>query len=239
VTHDNEDSLQNQTADYVAAAAKSILGIVPFAGSLLVELVGIIIPNQRVDRIAKFAAALQAKLTTLDQEFVRAKLTDENFSDLMEEGLRQAARSLSDERREYIASVICSGLSSEEIQFAEAKHMLKILGEISDVEVIWLRYYLVTTKGADDAYRAKHTSILTPLTVYPRAPSDIRDKAALQYNYKERLCQLGLLERRYETDPQTHLPIFDSLTGNAKVHGYQITALGRLLLRQIGLKADE
>src|SRR2546426_825239 len=172
--------LQNQSADYVASAAKSVLGAVPFAGSLLVEIAGTVIPNQRVDRIAKYAAALDAKLAALDQDFVRAKLTDENFTDLMEEGLRQAARSLSDERREYIASVVSNGLSSEEIEFAESKHLLKILGEINDVEVIWLRFYLVSTIGGDKDYREKHAAVLKPAIAYIGAPQEDLDKSALQ-----------------------------------------------------------
>lgn len=231
--------LQNKSADYVASAAKSVLGAVPFAGSLLVEIAGTVIPNQRLDRIAKFAAALDAKLAALDQEFVRAKLTDENFTDLMEEGLRQAARSLSDERREYIASVVSNGLSAEEIEFAESKHLLKILGEINDVEVIWLRFYLVATIDGDKDYRAKHAAVLKPAIAYIGCPQDDLDKSALQESYKEHLVQLGLLERRYDTDLRTEQPVYDTFTGGLKVRGYQITLMGKLLLRHVGLAKEE
>jgi hypothetical protein len=191
------------------------------------------------DRIAKFAAALDARLAALDQEFVRSKLTDENFTDLVEDGLRQAARSLSDERREYIASIIANGLSSEQIEFAESKHLLKILGEINDVEVIWLRFYLVATIGGDKDYREKHESVLKPAIACIGAPQEDLDKSALQESYKEHLGQIGLLECRYDTDIRTRQPVFDSFTGGLKVRGYQITLLGKLLLRHIGLANDE
>lgn len=232
-------TLQNQAIDYVASAARSVLGSVPFAGSLLVEIAGFVIPNQRMDRLAKFAATLDAKLAELDQDFVRAKLTDENFTDLMEEGLRQAARSLSDERREYIASVIANGLSSQDIQFIESKHLLKILGEINDIEIIWLRSYLVPTIGGDEEFRQKHAAIVEPVHAYIGAPQETLDKHALQENYREHLVQLGLLERRYDTDIRTKQPVFDTFTGGLKVRGYQITLLGKLLLRQIGLATNE
>ena len=100
-----------------ALPCRASLGTVPFAGSLLVEAAGVIIPNQRIDRIAKFAKTLESKLSNLEQDFVRSQLTNENFTDLLEEGLRQAARSLSDERREYIASLIENSLSSEDIEY--------------------------------------------------------------------------------------------------------------------------
>src|SRR6266571_696399 len=97
-TNVTRQSLNNQTMDYVSFAAKAVLGAVPFAGSLLVELACTIIPNQRVDRLAKFAMELERRLNSFDQEQVRTKLTDENFTDLAEEAMRQAARSVTDER---------------------------------------------------------------------------------------------------------------------------------------------
>lgn len=61
-------SLQPTTADYVASAAKAALGMVPFVGSLLAELAGTIIPNQRIDRLVRFAEKLAARLSNLEQD---------------------------------------------------------------------------------------------------------------------------------------------------------------------------
>jgi hypothetical protein len=52
------NEIKTQAIDYVASGAKAALGVVPFAGSLLAEVAGSIIPNQRVDRIADFAFKL-------------------------------------------------------------------------------------------------------------------------------------------------------------------------------------
>src|SRR5450756_1960269 len=100
---DESKSLEPQGPDYVASTAKAFLGAVPFVGSLLVELAGTIVPNQRIDRIADFAGELEARLSVLEQDFVRAQLSDPQFTDLMEEGLNQAARAVSAERRAQIA----------------------------------------------------------------------------------------------------------------------------------------
>ena len=59
---DESEQLAPKSIDYVTSAAKAILGAVPFAGSLLTELAGTVIPNQRIDRIAKFAAVLEYRL---------------------------------------------------------------------------------------------------------------------------------------------------------------------------------
>ena len=56
---DNENSnhsqLDKQTPDVAAIAIKSVLGAAPFIGTLLVEVVSAIIPNQRLDRVVKFS----------------------------------------------------------------------------------------------------------------------------------------------------------------------------------------
>lgn len=226
--------LQNNITDYVTSATKGILGAAPFAGSLFAELAGVLIPNQRLDRITKFATNLEKRLAVLDKEFVRSKLTDENFSDLMEEGLRQAARSLSDERREYIAAVLSNSLSLETIQFVEAKHLLKILGEISDIEVIWLRSYQVRELGGDSEFREKHELVLKRAVAFIGCSEAELDKNALQTSYREHLVSLGLLERRYEFDNTTKTPRYDSFSGGPKIQGYELTTFGMLLLKQIG-----
>jgi hypothetical protein len=210
-----KESLKLEKIDYVSSAAKAALGAFPFAGSLLVELAGMVIPNQRIDRIAKFAGVLEGRLSQLEQDFVKSQLRNEDFTDLVEEGLRQAARSLSDERREYIASLISNSLSSKDIEYQESKHLLKVLNELSDIEVIWLRFYLVTTMNGDKEFRDKHKAILEPIPKTVNVPQAIRDKGTFQESYKERLLRLGLLEKENRV--------------------LKLTPLGKLLLREIGL----
>ncbi len=239
--NNNDDSkvLSTRSSDYVASAAKAVLGAVPFAGSLLAELAGTVIPNQRLDRVAKFAADLEKHIADLDQLFVRSQLTNENFTDLLEEGIRQAARSLSDERRQYLASVIANGVRSDDVEFFESKHLLRILSEINDVEVIILRFYLVAVMGGDESFREKHKEIIMTQSAYLGASQIILDKATLHDSYKEHLTSLGLLRHRYRTDIRTKQPEFDSFSGAPKIAGYELTSLGRLLLRHIGLSEEE
>lgn len=213
---DNVETLELQKMDYVASAAKAALGSVPFAGSLLIELAGTVIPNQRINRIVSFAKALEKRLSNLEQKFVRSQLKDEKFTDLLEEGLRQASRSLSEERLEYISLLISNSLSSKDIEYMESKHLLRILDELNDIEVIWLLYFQKrrTQKEADEL-KDKYPDILKSIHVMHKAPQPAKNKRTLQDSYKEHLLQLGLLERREEH--------------------YIITTLGRLLSREIGL----
>lgn len=213
------ESLDMQRADYVASAAKAALGAVPFAGSLLAELAGTVIPGQRIDRIVKFAKALETRICRIEQDFIQEQLENESFTDLMEEGLRQAAQSLTDERREYIAELISNSLSSKDIQYHESKYLLKVLEELNDIEVIWLRFYLVSTMNGDNEFREKHREVLKPVSRVMSAPQSVIDKGMLQDSYKDHLSRLGLLEKDNKN--------------------YKLAPLGRLLLRGIGLIEKE
>ena len=54
----NEEELENNKTDLIISFSKSIVGVVPIAGPLLSELVGQVIPNQRIDRLTKYIKIL-------------------------------------------------------------------------------------------------------------------------------------------------------------------------------------
>ncbi|MGI1999629.1 hypothetical protein [Shewanella frigidimarina] len=219
--------LQNAGADYVASAAKSALGMVPFAGSILAEIAGNIIPNQRIDRIVKYAQALESRLLMLEKEIVNRNMSDDNFTDLIEESLRQASRSLTDERRDYISSLVANSISSEDIEHYESKHLLRILGELNDVEIIWLRFYLDPVMNGDIDFREKHANIINPTSAHSESTQPELDKSTLQNSYKEHLSSLGLLEKKIDINTSGR-------STKLKTTGFTITSLGRLLLREVG-----
>jgi len=233
------DRLSTKTPDYVLAAARAALGAVPFAGSLLAEIAGSIIPNQRIERIVDFAKELESRLSELDRSLVRSHLTDENSTDLMEEALRQVARSVSQERRARIAALIANGLKPDDVSFVESKHLLRILGETNDIEVIRLTSHLFETMGSGKEYWEKHKDVLD--SVAPTMGSSQRelDTATLQDSYDEHLARLGLLNARHNVDPRTNQLVVDRFTGELEVRGYKLSSLGRLLLKQLGIEVDD
>ena len=233
-------AVDSRAVDYVLSAVKSVAGPFPIVGPLIAELVGFVVPNQRVDRIAKFVLELERRVSGLESaKGISKQLQNESFTDLLEEGLRQAARSTSDERRAYLAALICNAVSSERIQYLESRHLLRILDEINDIEVIWLRFYREPVLEGDNDFRKRHKKVLDPKVAYLGSPQSEVDKATLQGSYKEHLSRLGLLQARYRTDFDSRKPEFDELSGRQKVEDYEITNLGRLLLRELDLDGGE
>lgn len=233
-----KDQLDNNKIDLLVSVAKSAVGVVPIAGSLLSELVGNLIPNQRIDRLSKYVKELDDRISKIPIEKINSLLNNDDFIDLIEEGFVQASRAITDERRRYIASIVSTGITDENIQLNESKQLLKILSELNDIEIIWLRSYLVPTIGGDEEFRHKHKNILQPTHTYIGADEETMIKAALQNSYKEHLERLELIEHKIRIDRTTKMPEFDTFTGKPKKSFSTITTLGRLLLKQIGLIDD-
>ena len=236
---DENPDLKNQLTDHIVTTAKITLGAVPVVGSALAELVCTVIPNQRIDRVAKVCSKLNDRLDNHLKKLMISLSTNENFTELLEESLMQVIRSTTDERREYIASIVANGISPEQNEIIRMRHLLRILSEINDQEIIWLRFYLIATLNGDEEFRQKHADTLKIPIAYIGLPfSDpSNEEHVLKESYKEHLAQLGLLERKYQVDSSSNQPIID-FDGQLKIANYTITPLGRSLLKYIGLSED-
>jgi hypothetical protein len=233
----NNNDMGLKCTDVVASALKSVAGAVPGVGSLLSEIIGNIVPNQRIDRLEKFVKILDDRIGLL-QGKIRECIADDECIRLIEEALYQASRSTSDERRIYIASILESGLQDDRIKFEESRYLMNILDELTDVEIVWLRSYLVPTLGGDEEFRDKHQSVLEQVVLTLGCDKETREKGALQGGYKVHLKNLGLIRSRARTD-RAGVPIFDKHTGEPETSYTEITSLGRLLLKKIGFKELE
>ena len=101
-----------------------------------------------------------------------------------------------------------------------------------------LRSHLVQTLNGDDEFRERHASVVNPVPVMLNSDQATIDRGALWEGYRHHLTQLGLLEERLQVDRKTKQPVFEPAQGRYGVAGHELSSLGRLLLRMIGLSTD-
>lgn len=235
------DVSQNRT-DVAAALAEGALGSLPFIGPMVAAIVGTIIPNQRMDRITEFLGMLEKKLENLEKDMLEERMRSEEFVDLFEDGTFQAARALSAERRERIAALLKNSLTSSDLEHIQQKQLLSLLGEINDAELIILQAHgLDLDPWAEEEFYERHEdTIRGPLALLGSSQEE-GDRQAVHDSYRAHLTRLGLLRATYKKPKKGELPEWDLKTGMLKAKGYEITPLGRLLLRQIdaGSSAEE
>jgi len=215
------------------ALTKGVLGSIPYLGPLVAEVVGVLIPDQRLERIESLLRSLAEKCSGLDERILAERLRTTESIDLLEDAFLGAARALSRDRIEYLASLLKNSLSSTEVDHLQTKRLMSILSELNDAEVIILKSHTLPLTQIND-FVARHEAILTPPRPYIGAPQDELDRDAVYSSYKQHLMRLGLLEPRFRSWRKGQLPQFDEKTGTMKITGYRVTSLGTLLLRQIG-----
>lgn len=228
--------LGNTSTDIMVSIAKGTVGAIPYVGSLIAEIVGNVIPNQRVDRIAEFVRLLEERLAKVEKENLRERFTEPAAIDIMEDSFTQAARATTRERLEHIANIVAHGLSAEELNQAEVKRMLWLLGQLHDAEIIILRGRLPMTNGdfaADGEFQRTHANLLTPIVLHTGSTEDDIEDAAIRGSYLQHLHDLGLLKYRFDRPKKDEIPEFDPETGRLKARGSQVTRLGRILLRYL------
>jgi hypothetical protein len=223
--------LQQNTTDHVVSALKGVISTVPFVGSAIAEAISVFFPQQRMDRLAKFLQVLSKKVEHLDALLLQERLSQIDRVELLYEGATHASRAVSDERRSYLANMVAQGIAEEKIDFSEEMHLLKILSDLTDVEVIILRFYLHADKDGDKEFRNRHEHIYQ----IPPISKDSADKdekmAALQMSYRVHLGSLGLLHQTNVIDSY----VDEIRTTDPKDARYKITDLGKLLLGKVGL----
>jgi len=211
-------NLESNTKDHLISVAKGVAGACPFIGSLAAEAIGTLIPNQRLDRVVEFIRQLETEVRNLDSRFdnFERNLKSVEGLDIIEEGLVQAARSVSDERKKRLARLVARSLTNGEVKYEESRKLLNLYRELTDPELLWLIFYSmnpVMGPGPHKDFVEKHSDVLMPISREMGAPQEQFDKGALQDSYKNTLFRLGLIEQRDKTN--------------------QITTLGRLLVRYI------
>lgn len=215
----NIDDLSPNSADFLTSYAKSGLGAIPYFGTLFGEVLGQIIPNQRVDRMVQFLSILDKKLNdlTIDIEDINAKMKDEKYINLFEEGIWQASKTSSKERKEYIASILKNGLTDEALNEIQKGIFLSLLSELNDIEVIIL-YSYTRNYGNNKEIRDELKHIIEEPISYLGADEKTINDSILYDTYKAKLLRLNLLkDDKY----------------------IQLTGLGRLFLNYIDMPDKE
>ncbi len=216
--------LDENFGDLVARATGfAAASLIPGVGPAIQYAINELIPNSRAERIVAYLRYLEQRI---DQIVLQNVLRTPEGLDLFEEGLWQAARALSDERKERIVSLVVSGLEAEDIEKQQCRHFLRILNQLDDAEVILLTYHLprfrVIGGGSekDKEFRLAHKHIIGPFSQEISRNNLDLEKASLKEARCYHLASFGLLKIEQLVKSQV---------------GFNLTASGRKFLKFLGI----
>jgi hypothetical protein len=225
------DGLNDNWVDRAVAATKGAAGLLPLFGGPLAEIIGVVVPGQRVDRIAAYVRELGSRVERLDAEARRGLASNAEKIDLIEEGGYQAARATSRERIGRIVEAVGRGLSERDTDIVRRKRLLIILGELDDDELNLLNAYGRWYGGRD---RQAFEAVNRPNPIHMKSEREDIERNHLYELGQAHLLRLGLLEKNYGYVKKGQLPEFDASSGDFK-HTVEISGLGRMLLKEVGL----
>lgn len=230
--------------DIPAIIAKGSLGAIPVIGPIISEVVGALIPNQRIDRVEQMLKNIERKIILFEnKDIIINKFRENDKIAIFEEAITQATRTINNERINHLASIVKNSVVDIKYDYDRYQQVLKIINEISEVEVLILKYYsLPEYEDEWSEFRKKHEDIINKKPVHMQSQEEeLLDSAYYDYN-RNHLSRLNLLDIKYKTLKKNELPEFDQKTGTIKANGYKITRIGRELLRiidEISLEGEE
>lgn len=230
---DSQVALQNKRVDTAVALTKGVLGAVPYAGGVLAEIIGSVVPNQRLDRISAFIIELDKRLKKVEIE----KLIHNKFAlDLFEDGMYQAVRILSEERNQYLVNFLKQTIDVNSDSYSTKKKLLSILQELTDKDIEILKS---TSKMGFKATSSAYSFRSLTYGQYDK----LSDREKTEYEHLRvdfglhiaTLQRLNLVHvKENELDPEWDGSSIDNDTGLPEVDDCSLTKIGELLLLNIG-----
>lgn len=231
-----DDIEKNNVSDWGAMIARGTFGAIPIVGPLFSEVITQLIPNQRQERIAKLLYILSKDFEKLNHQELILKLQDPYHIDIFEDACFQAARAVSDERLEYIASALKNGLTDNELEHTYKKKLLWLLGQLNDNEVLILYSYSSIDPYKNKEFFEKHKDSVGIKPKYMGMSEKEYEKATIHNSFRNRLVELNLLHPKFKKPNKGENPTFDLDTGMIESNGYTITPLGRALCNFINIE---
>ena len=243
-------NLDNDVKDnLIIPASKIASNFVPIIGPVLAEIVDIIIPNQRQDRITDFLKHLQEMIS--EDDLKKVKTLPERI-EILEEGMLQAGLTPHRDRIPRMAQITARGITQDQIDRDKFSFLLETIKNISTTDLILLNYYKLYQEKQNtygyhtefEDFQKKHGNL------FLANHFEKQEKTSFLQRYQQHLISLGLLEnvmpsnldassrveRAFREIDHKINTILAALQSKSEI---RITTLGKELLEHIGEKTNQ
>jgi len=203
--------------------------VAPGVGSIFGELITVILPANREERLVQFASNLHREVQRLDRslENVFASLSAEQIA-LLEDGMRDSARAAQSARIERIAYVVAEGFEGDSAAVRQ-REVLDMLGRLSDLDLITLARFF-NWRGEDD-FREPVLTTGTWNAMSDDEKAPILEERRLRELSLSKLLALGLLDQKYNASSLG----YGSDEIKVESGELRLTALGHFFAEQLGI----
>lgn len=220
-------SLKTNKNDVILSILKGLLGIVPYAGSALGEIIAWSIPNQRIDRACAYLEQLAnqiSKISDIQNSWIEKLKSSRSNLLLFELATKYSIETNSNILHHCYAYFIFNAIENKTLEDSRNEKLLQTLSELKEEEIIHLiKFSQYKVLGFLSEFDDKYEKIIMPKSQTDHiTENDIHN--AFRDQYILTLELKGLITIIMKNNG-TKLPISDK-----DVH---ITDYGRLLVEAI------
>jgi hypothetical protein len=228
--------IRKKGIDTLLGFTKAGLSIIPIAGPFIAEIIGNIIPNQRLERVTKYLETLKLKLDSLEGESIISQLnSNRNMLLLFEHTIKYSSETNSEDKYDYYSEFIIKALHDKTTEQIQKERVLNIISELNEIEIILLIYFsLRPTIGMKNTFIESKKDLLFPEPRTLNEPLESGYSYDFMQQYIENLERYKLLRRNIEVDRNTKNLKIDEISGDLKRSSPEITILGDLVVSFIG-----
>lgn len=234
-------ALRETAVDRAQTSLRTITSLVdvaaPGLGSVFGELVNVILPANREDRMAQFVTKLDQRLKALSLQLgdLLRHLNAEQLA-LIEEGLRASARATQNSRIGRISAIVAAGIASGTTADRK-REILDLLSSLSDNDLVVLSAF--ANRRGYEATKSPTMTVGAFNALTQEQQADHRLARTMKNLSVQKLVSTGLLGFSYGLDTSDFSA--DSIPRNVAVGKTppKLTTLGEHFAKQIGLWPPE
>ena len=224
----DKKELNTNAVDIITAGVSASIGIIPYVGGFLSELVQNVIPNQREDRIVKFIIEMSEKLEEMNYSVDQLKeiFSNYKYGAFTYKCIRNVVNEVYDEKIQYYKNICLTGLTSEEKELIKTERLLSIFAEMDYFEILYLKIYYYTKHYNIEKVKETQSELgikfLKPNYILSMTQEDF-DKETFKQITLNNLIKNGLIEEHIKNIGNRGKTTLE----------YKISNLGELVLTKI------
>lgn len=225
----NKEDLHTNKMDIITSTVATATSYIPIAGGALSEIIRMVIPNQREDRIVKFLTNIDKRLSELEitVEKLQSIFNNTKYGGFTFECLRDVVNDKFEEKMVYYQNLYITGITSEEQEMLNMSNLMRLVSDMEYKEILYLKFYYYANYANNQKIKTIQ-QLLNQGSITPNYTMKMKQNELDNETYKQitlnSLVNKGLLERKIE---------YVGKNRREKIK-YKITSLGKLLLRKIG-----
>lgn len=128
---------KDKATEIAYATGKGLIASIPFVGGVAAELLGVAIPNKRMERVEQMLTHFSEKVKDMEESVLHQRMQENDIVELFEESVHEAAKTSAKIKLIGIANLLASGIKTD-AKISELHLFLDSISRLSELDLLIL-----------------------------------------------------------------------------------------------------